>query len=91
MGFLKDLMTKVTKEDEGLFHIFKRIYETKPRHYMIRNCTKGFMVLAKRSNIPCDVTEINKTVETKGYGRTDIECTSEALAETLSEMIKGRY
>ena len=91
MSIFKDLMTRVTKEDEALFHIFKRIYETKPKHYYIHKCTKGFMLLAKRSNIPCEIAELNQTVETNGYGRVDIDCTSEALAAVLTELIKGRY
>ena len=91
MSIIKDLFTRPTKEDEALFHVFKRIYEIKPRHYMIHDCTKGFMVLAKRSNIPCDVVELNKTVETKGYGRTDLKCENNDLASALSEIMKGRY
>lgn len=91
MSILKDLMTRITKEDEALFHTFKRICELAPRHYVVHNCTKGFMILAKRSNINCDVVEINKTVETKGNERVDIDCTSEALAEILTEIMKRRY
>lgn len=91
MGLLKDLVTRITKEDEALFYTFKRIWELAPRHYVVHKCTKGFMVLAKRSNINCDVVEINKTVETKGYERVDMDCTSEALAEILTEIMKRRY
>ena len=92
MGFINDMFTKVTKEDKAMFYTFERIYELAPRHYFIYNCTKGFMVLMKKSKIDCDVMELNRRVETKGHGRFDIECTTQSMADMLTQIMKkGRY
>ena len=88
MSIIKDLFTKVTKEDKAMFYTFERIYLLAPKHYVIHKCTKGFMVLMKKSNIICDIRESECKIETKGNSRLDVDCDSVALAEVLSNIIK---
>lgn len=93
MGIIKDLFTKVSNKDKSCFYTFEKIFGIEPRHYVIRDCTDGFMVLMKKSNIPCDVVEIDKRVETRGNSHIDLRCNSEMMASYLCELMKrkGRY
>ena len=93
MGILKDLFTKVTDNDKSCFYTFEKIYAAEPRHYVIKNCTNGFMVLMKKSNIPCDIVEIERKVDVQGNGHFDLKCDNEIMASVLFDIMrrKGRY
>ena len=93
MGVIKDLFTKITDMDKSCFYTFEKIFGIEPKHYVIKGCTNGFMVLMKKSNIPCDVVEIDKRVETRGNGHIDLRCDNQIMASYLFETMKrkGRY
>ena len=86
----KKIFYKPTVEEESCFYSFKRIYELRPRHYIILNCTEGFGILMKRSSIPCDVNGSTVEVTTTG-GLRRITYGNENFAEILTLIKKGEY
>lgn len=88
---IKDLFVKPTIEDKSCFYSFQRIFELAPRHYVIRGCTKGFISLMKRSNIPCELLGNGNNLEimsTGGY--FEIEYSNEEFTSILAELMKRR-
>lgn len=90
MGFkLKDLFKRPTAEDKGNLYSFERIYRLSPRHYVIRNCSDGFISLMQRSPIPCKYNEYQNTIEVEGRGHCEVEYGSNNFASLLTRIMRG--
>lgn len=85
---LKNWFKKPTNEDKGNFYCFERIWGIAPRHYVINNCSEGFIALVQKSSIPCE-RFVNSKVETQGRGFYEIEYSSENLAALLAKAMRG--
>lgn len=90
MGFnLKKIFNRPTVEDKGNIYSFERIYRLAPRHYIIQNCSDGFMNLMKKSIIPCQISETFRTIETEGKGYCEVQYGSENFASLLTRIMRG--